>query len=46
MQNITFQVESSIAQQEEEFQSLKYIFHNFMERLWAHLTIKQHLERM
>nr|XP_020030811.1 inter-alpha-trypsin inhibitor heavy chain H4 isoform X3 [Castor canadensis] len=46
MQNITFQVESSIAQQEEEFQSLKYIFHNFMERLWAHLTIKQHLERI
>ncbi|KAM6177390.1 inter-alpha-trypsin inhibitor heavy chain H4 [Erethizon dorsatum] len=44
MQNITFQVESSTAEQEESFQSPKYIFHNFMERLWAYLTIQQLLE--
>uniref|UniRef100_A0A8C2UWW8 Inter-alpha-trypsin inhibitor heavy chain 4 n=1 Tax=Chinchilla lanigera TaxID=34839 RepID=A0A8C2UWW8_CHILA len=43
-QNITFQVEASTAEQGELFQSLKYIFHNFMERLWAHLTIQQLLE--
>ncbi|KAK2503038.1 hypothetical protein MC885_016061, partial [Smutsia gigantea] len=45
MQNITFQAESSVAA-EEEFQSPKYIFHNFMERLWAYLTIQQLLEQM
>uniref|UniRef100_A0A8D2DEN7 Inter-alpha-trypsin inhibitor heavy chain 4 n=1 Tax=Sciurus vulgaris TaxID=55149 RepID=A0A8D2DEN7_SCIVU len=46
MQNITFQTESNVAKQEEEFQSPKYIFHNFMERLWAYLTIQQQLEQM
>ncbi|XP_015977307.2 inter-alpha-trypsin inhibitor heavy chain H4 isoform X2 [Rousettus aegyptiacus] len=45
MQNITFQTESSMAEQ-EEFQSTKYIFHNFMERLWAYLTIQQLLEQI
>lgn len=45
MQNVTFQTEASVAQQEEEFQSPKYIFHNFMERLWALLTIQQQLEQ-
>ncbi|XP_032146075.1 inter-alpha-trypsin inhibitor heavy chain H4 isoform X10 [Sapajus apella] len=44
MQNVTFQTESSVAEQEAEFQSPKYIFHNFMERLWAYLTIQQLLE--
>uniref|UniRef100_A0A8C0QV95 Inter-alpha-trypsin inhibitor heavy chain 4 n=1 Tax=Canis lupus dingo TaxID=286419 RepID=A0A8C0QV95_CANLU len=46
MQNITFQTESSVAEQEKEFQSPKYIFHSFMERLWAYLTIQQLLEQM
>ncbi|XP_045847722.1 inter-alpha-trypsin inhibitor heavy chain H4 isoform X3 [Meles meles] len=46
MQNITFQTESSVAEQEKEFQSPKYIFHSFMERLWAYLTIQQLLEKM
>ncbi|KAM5280075.1 inter-alpha-trypsin inhibitor heavy chain H4 [Ctenodactylus gundi] len=46
LQNITFQMESSRAEQEEVFQSLKYIFHNFMERLWAYLTIQQLLEQI
>uniref|UniRef100_A0A8C9Q6L5 Inter-alpha-trypsin inhibitor heavy chain 4 n=1 Tax=Spermophilus dauricus TaxID=99837 RepID=A0A8C9Q6L5_SPEDA len=45
-QNVTFQTKSSVAKQEEEFQSPKYIFHNFMERLWAYLTIQQQLEQM
>ncbi|XP_077933306.1 inter-alpha-trypsin inhibitor heavy chain H4 isoform X9 [Halichoerus grypus] len=46
MQNITFQTESSVAEQENEFQNPKYIFHSFMERLWAYLTIQQLLEQM
>ncbi|KAL1780797.1 inter-alpha-trypsin inhibitor heavy chain H4 [Sigmodon hispidus] len=46
MQNITFQMETSIAPKEEEFRTPKYIFHNFMERLWALLTIYQKLEQM
>ncbi|XP_042535896.1 inter-alpha-trypsin inhibitor heavy chain H4 isoform X1 [Dipodomys spectabilis] len=46
MQNITFQTESNVTQQEEEFRSPKYIFHNFMERLWAYLTIQQQLEQI
>ncbi|CAK6435502.1 unnamed protein product [Pipistrellus nathusii] len=45
-ENITFQVESQVAEQEEEFRRPKYIFHGFMERLWAYLTIHQLLERM
>ncbi|KAH0516323.1 Inter alpha-trypsin inhibitor, heavy chain 4 [Microtus ochrogaster] len=45
-QNITFQMEASVAQKEEEFRSPKYIYHNFMERLWAFLTINQQLEQM
>lgn len=35
-----------MAEQEKEFQSPKYIFHSFMERLWAYLTIQQMLEQM
>ncbi|XP_041617678.1 inter-alpha-trypsin inhibitor heavy chain H4 isoform X2 [Vulpes lagopus] len=46
MQNITFQTESSVAEQEKEFQSPKYIFHSFMEKLWAYLTIQQLLEQI
>uniref|UniRef100_G3TGC9 Inter-alpha-trypsin inhibitor heavy chain 4 n=1 Tax=Loxodonta africana TaxID=9785 RepID=G3TGC9_LOXAF len=45
-QNFTFQTESNVAEQEEEFRSPKYIFHNFMERLWAYLTIQQLLEQI
>ncbi|XP_025771748.1 inter-alpha-trypsin inhibitor heavy chain H4 [Puma concolor] len=46
MQNITFQTEIRVAEKEEEFRSPKYIFHSFMERLWAYLTIQQLLEKM
>lgn len=35
-----------MAEQQEEFRSPKYIFHGFMERLWAYLTIQQLLEKM
>lgn len=44
-ENITFVMESHVAEQEEMFQSPKYIFHSFMERLWAYLTIQQLLEQ-
>ncbi|XP_045153353.1 inter-alpha-trypsin inhibitor heavy chain H4 [Echinops telfairi] len=43
-QNFTFQTESNVAQEEETFRGPKYIFHSFMERLWAYLTIQQLLE--
>ncbi|XP_076985121.1 inter-alpha-trypsin inhibitor heavy chain H4 isoform X2 [Tamandua tetradactyla] len=45
-QNFTFQAESKVAEKEEEFRSPKYIFHNFIERLWAYLTIQQLLEQV
>ncbi|XP_055414588.1 inter-alpha-trypsin inhibitor heavy chain H4 isoform X1 [Bubalus kerabau] len=44
--NITFMMVSHVAEQEEMFRSPKYIFHSFMERLWAYLTIQQLLEQM
>ncbi|KAI4563724.1 hypothetical protein MJG53_016298 [Ovis ammon polii x Ovis aries] len=45
-ENITFVMESHVAEQEEMFRGPKYIFHSFMERLWAYLTIQQLLEQM
>uniref|UniRef100_A0A8C0CVW1 Inter-alpha-trypsin inhibitor heavy chain 4 n=1 Tax=Balaenoptera musculus TaxID=9771 RepID=A0A8C0CVW1_BALMU len=45
MENVTFVTESRVAEQEEAFQSPRYIFHSFMERLWAYLTIQQLLEQ-
>ncbi|XP_044514940.1 inter-alpha-trypsin inhibitor heavy chain H4-like [Gracilinanus agilis] len=44
-QNFTFQTEVNVEDKEKVFQSPKYIFHNFMERLWAYLTIQQLLEK-
>ncbi|KAM6169923.1 inter-alpha-trypsin inhibitor heavy chain H4 [Rhynchocyon petersi] len=38
--NFTFLTESDVAEQ-KLFQSPKYIFHNFIERFWAYLTIQQ-----
>ncbi|XP_022428585.1 inter-alpha-trypsin inhibitor heavy chain H4 isoform X5 [Delphinapterus leucas] len=46
MENITFVTESRVAEQEEAFWSPRYIFHSFMERLWAYLTIQQLLEQI
>lgn len=37
---------TDVAEKELEFQTPKYIFHGFMERLWAYLTIHQLLEQM
>ncbi|XP_049633671.1 inter-alpha-trypsin inhibitor heavy chain H4 [Suncus etruscus] len=45
-QNITFEIMTDVAEKELEFQTPKYIFHGFMERLWAYLTIQQLLEQM
>ncbi|XP_062057064.1 inter-alpha-trypsin inhibitor heavy chain H4 isoform X2 [Lepus europaeus] len=45
-ENITFYMESSVAEQEAAFRSRQYIFGSFMERLWAYLTIQQLLEQM
>ncbi|XP_072505824.1 inter-alpha-trypsin inhibitor heavy chain H4-like isoform X2 [Notamacropus eugenii] len=45
-QNFTFETEVNVADKEKVFQSPKYIFHNFMERLWAYLTIQQLLEKV
>ncbi|KAB0396552.1 hypothetical protein E2I00_008011, partial [Balaenoptera physalus] len=45
MENVTFVTESRVAEQEEAFQSPRYIFYSFMERLWAYLTIQQLLEQ-
>lgn len=45
-QDITFQTEARIFPEEEVFQSPNYIYHNFMENLWALLTIQQYLEQM
>uniref|UniRef100_G1TY29 Inter-alpha-trypsin inhibitor heavy chain 4 n=2 Tax=Oryctolagus cuniculus TaxID=9986 RepID=G1TY29_RABIT len=44
--NVTFYMESSVAEQEEAFRSRQYVFGSFMERLWAYLTIQQLLEQM
>ncbi|XP_074054312.1 inter-alpha-trypsin inhibitor heavy chain H4-like [Macrotis lagotis] len=44
-QNFTFHTEVNVMDKEKVFQSPKYIFHNFMERLWAYLTIQQLLEK-
>nr|XP_019839969.1 PREDICTED: inter-alpha-trypsin inhibitor heavy chain H4 isoform X1 [Bos indicus] len=45
-ENITYMMMSHVAEQEEMFRSPKYIFHSFIERLWAYLTIQQLLEQM
>ncbi|XP_036594593.1 inter-alpha-trypsin inhibitor heavy chain H4-like [Trichosurus vulpecula] len=44
-QNFTFQTEVNVVDKERVFQSPKYIFHKFMEHLWAYLTIQQLLEK-
>ncbi|XP_051840861.1 inter-alpha-trypsin inhibitor heavy chain H4-like [Antechinus flavipes] len=44
-QDINFQTEVNIMNKEKVFQDPKYISHNFMERLWAYLTIQQLLEK-
>ncbi|XP_054831938.1 inter-alpha-trypsin inhibitor heavy chain H4 isoform X2 [Eublepharis macularius] len=43
--NLTLKEEVNVAEKEEVFQHQKYIFGNFIERLWAYLTIQQLLEK-
>uniref|UniRef100_A0A670J008 Inter-alpha-trypsin inhibitor heavy chain 4 n=1 Tax=Podarcis muralis TaxID=64176 RepID=A0A670J008_PODMU len=42
---ITLKEEANIREKEQVFQHQKYIFGNFIERLWAYLTIQQLLEK-
>ncbi|XP_067424226.1 inter-alpha-trypsin inhibitor heavy chain H4 isoform X2 [Emydura macquarii macquarii] len=43
--NLIFKEEANITEKEKVFQHQKYIFGNFIERLWAYLTIQQLLEK-
>uniref|UniRef100_A0A8C8RHR5 Inter-alpha-trypsin inhibitor heavy chain 4 n=1 Tax=Pelusios castaneus TaxID=367368 RepID=A0A8C8RHR5_9SAUR len=43
--NLVFMEETNIKEKEKVFQHQKYIFGNFIERLWAYLTIQQLLEK-
>ncbi|NXT79499.1 ITIH4 inhibitor, partial [Zapornia atra] len=43
--NLTLKEEANVKEKELVFQNQSYIFGNFMERLWAYLTIQQLLER-
>ncbi|XP_030139015.4 inter-alpha-trypsin inhibitor heavy chain H4 isoform X1 [Taeniopygia guttata] len=42
--NLTLKEEANVKEKEQVFQNQKYIFGNFIERLWAYLTIQQLLE--
>ncbi|XP_060094797.1 inter-alpha-trypsin inhibitor heavy chain H4 [Heteronotia binoei] len=45
MNNLTVKEQVNVKEREEIFQNQKYIFGNFIERLWAYLTIQQLLEK-
>uniref|UniRef100_A0A674HHS6 Inter-alpha-trypsin inhibitor heavy chain 4 n=1 Tax=Taeniopygia guttata TaxID=59729 RepID=A0A674HHS6_TAEGU len=42
--NLTLKEEANVKEKEQVFQNQKYIFGNFIERLWAYLNIQQLLE--
>lgn len=44
MSNLTLKAEANVKEKEQVFQNQKYIFGNFIERLWAYLNIQQLLE--
>lgn len=44
MSNLTLKEEANVKEKEQVFQNQRYIFGNFIERLWAYLTIQQLLE--
>ncbi|XP_053845481.1 inter-alpha-trypsin inhibitor heavy chain H4 isoform X1 [Vidua macroura] len=44
MSNFTLKEEANVKEKEQVFQNQKYIFGNFIERLWAYLNIQQLLE--
>ncbi|NWI51770.1 ITIH4 inhibitor, partial [Calyptomena viridis] len=43
--DLTLKEEANVKEKEQVFQNQKYIFGNFIERLWAYLTIQQLLEK-
>ncbi|KAM6325229.1 inter-alpha-trypsin inhibitor heavy chain H4-like [Podargus strigoides] len=43
--NLTLKEEANVKEKEQVFQNQNYIFGNFIERLWAYLTIQQLLEK-
>uniref|UniRef100_A0A8C3Y927 Inter-alpha-trypsin inhibitor heavy chain 4 n=1 Tax=Catharus ustulatus TaxID=91951 RepID=A0A8C3Y927_CATUS len=43
--NLTLKEEANVQEKEQVFQNQRYIFGNFIERLWAYLTIQQLLEK-
>ncbi|XP_005422477.1 inter-alpha-trypsin inhibitor heavy chain H4 [Geospiza fortis] len=43
--NLTLKEEANVKEKEQVFQNKRYIFGNFIERLWAYLTIQQLLEK-
>ncbi|XP_038004666.1 inter-alpha-trypsin inhibitor heavy chain H4 isoform X2 [Motacilla alba alba] len=44
--NLTLKEEANVKEKEQVFQNQKYIFGNFIERLWAYLNIQQLLEKV
>ncbi|NXS20204.1 ITIH4 inhibitor, partial [Mystacornis crossleyi] len=43
--DLTLKEEANVKEKEQVFQNQRYIFGNFIERLWAYLTIQQLLEK-
>lgn len=43
--DLTLKEEANVKEKEQVFQNQRYIFGNFIERLWAYLTIQQLLEQ-
>ncbi|XP_062356545.1 inter-alpha-trypsin inhibitor heavy chain H4 [Cinclus cinclus] len=43
--NLTLMEEANVKEKEQVFQNQRYIFGNFIERLWAYLSIQQLLEK-
>ncbi|NXU03800.1 ITIH4 inhibitor, partial [Buphagus erythrorhynchus] len=43
--NLTLKEEANVQEKEQVFQNQRYIFGNFIERLWAYLSIQQLLEK-
>ncbi|NXQ14003.1 ITIH4 inhibitor, partial [Peucedramus taeniatus] len=43
--NLTLKEEANVKEKEQVFQNQRYIFGNFIERLWAYLNIQQLLEK-
>ncbi|XP_064288507.1 inter-alpha-trypsin inhibitor heavy chain H4 [Passer domesticus] len=43
--NLTLKEEANVKEKEQIFQNQRYIFGNFIERLWAYLSIQQLLEK-